>query len=449
MAREKVDRRTFLKSSVAGAAAGAAVSLIGTKALGANEKLSVGFIGLGGRGRQLLGHVLRRKDTQAAYVCDLDTRRHATGVKTVAKLGGGKVKLITDYRRMLDDKAVDAIFNATPDHWHCLPVIHACQAGKDAYVEKPLSHNIWEGRQTVKAARKYKRVVQVGTQNRSAPYCILGRDTIRAGKLGKIHFVRVCNLKNRGRIEPKPDCPPPKGVDYDMWLGPAPKRPFNPNYFHYNWHWLWDFSGGDIINDAVHQIDLARMLIDKAAPQSVVCTGGKFAFAGDAQETPDTQCAHWQFPDMTVSFDLTLWTPYMKKTPWGFRNTDNFPAWMFNATRIELYGEKGLMMMGRHGGGWQVFGPDGKVAAQQPGRRPSDDHIDNFFQCIRSRKRPNADAEECHLSTNLCHLANISYRLGGRRLAWDAGKELVVGDDEANKLVKRIGRAPYRIPEEV
>jgi len=450
MAGQGIGRRQFLKGTAAGAAAaGAAVSLIGTTALGANDKLVCGFIGLGGRGRQLVGHVLKRDDTHVAYLCDLDTTRHGRGVKAVEKAGGKAPKVIADYRRMLDDKALHVVFNATPDHWHCLPVIHACQAGKDAYVEKPLSHNIWEGRQAVRAARKYKRVVQVGIQNRSAPYNLAARQYIADGKLGKIHLVRVFNMKNRGRVEKQPDGKPPEGVDYDRWLGPAPARPFNPNRFHYKWHWFWDFSGGDIINDGVHQIDLARMLVGRTTPSTVVTTGGKFAFVGDAQDTPDTQNVHWQYDGLTMTFELTLWTPYMRKTPWKFRNTDAYPHWPFNATRIELYGEKGLMMMGRHGGGWQVFGADGKVAADGPGRRPSDDHIANLFDCVRSRKRPNADAEEGHLSTVLCHMANISYRVGGRRLAYDAAKEQFVDDPAANKLVKRPGRAPYQIPEEV
>ena len=445
MGHGAMGRRRFLRGAAAGVAAGA---LIGTRALGANEKIVCGFLGLGGRGRQLIGHVLAREDGEVAYVCDLDPRRHSYGVGPVEKARGKKPKVVADYRKVLDDKDVDILFNATPDHWHCLPVIHACQAGKDAYVEKPLSHNIWEGRQTVKAARKYKRVVQVGTQNRSAPYNMAALKLIRDGALGKLHLVRVFNMKTRGAVPKQPDGEPPKGVDYDRWLGPAPKRPFNPNHFHYKWHWFWDFSGGDIINDGIHQIDLARWLAGVGMPKSVVTTAGKFAF-DDAQDTPDTQNVHWEYDGLTMTLELTLWTPYIHKIPGRIRARDEFPKWPLCSTRIELYGTKAMMQMGRHGGGWQVFDAKGNVAAQHYGRRPSDAHIANLFDCVRSRKRANADVEAVHLSTCLCHLGNISYRVGGARLRYDAAREQIIDHPEANALVKRAGRPPYQIPEEV
>ena len=453
--RTDLSRRRFLRHSATGAAAGAAVSLIGTGALGANDKIVCGFMGLGGRCRQLIDHVAKRKDTAVAYVADCDTRRHERAAKQVEQLFGVKPKTVADFRTILADKAVDVLFSPTPDQWHCPSVIYACQAGKDVYVEKPLSHNIWEGRQAVKAARKYRRVVQLGTQNRSAPYCRAAVDYLRGGKLGTVHLVRVINMKTRGVITKKPDAEPPKGVDYDMWLGPAPKRAFNPNSFHYNWHWFWDFSGGDIINDGVHQIDAARWLVGRTLPKSAVTTGGKFVF-DDAQETPDTQHVHYDYGDLTMTFELTLWTPYMKKTPMKLRERDLFPEWPFCATKVEVYGTKGVMRFGRHGAGWQVHSAPGrnpyknwKVDAELHGRRPGDAHVANFFDCVRSRKRPNADVEEGHLSTVLCHMANISYRVGGDRLVFDPKTERFVGHDAANKLVKRVGRAPWLIPEEV
>ena len=448
MSGEAMNRRAFLQSSAAGLAAGAAVSLIGTGAMGANDKIVVGFMGLGGRGTQLLGYVAPRKDAEIAYVADPDARRLAAPARATEKLTGKKPKEVADFRTILDDKAVDVLFNATPDHWHVLPVILACQAGKDAYVEKPLSHNVWEGRQAVKAARKHNRVVQVGLQNRSAPYCTAAIEYLRSGKLGDVHLVRVLNMKTRGRIGPKPDAEPPKGVDYDLWLGPAPKRPFNPNHFHGGWYWFWDFSGGDIVCDGVHQMDIARWLIGRGLPRSVVSTGGKHFF-DDAQDCPDTQHVHYDYGDLTMTFELTLWTPYMKKTPWAMRDTDEFPNWTFNGTRVELYGTKGLMILGRHGGGWQAWDADWKLIGEKPGRQAYLEHIENLFQCIRSRKRPNADVEEGHLSAALCHIANISQRCGGRKLAFDPDKEQFPGDAEAGQLLKRPGRPPYTIPEEV
>jgi predicted dehydrogenase len=450
MGDQFTDRRSFLKQS-AGAAAALATGvtiLPSSRAHGANGRCVVGMIGAGGRGQFLAERLLERDDVDIAWVCDPDASRFARTAKTVEERSGNKPKTTQDFREILDDDAVDAVFNATPDHWHAIPTIMACQAGKVVYVEKPASHNIWEGRKMVEAARKYERIVQLGTQNRSAPYVQQAVEYIRSGELGEVHYARVLNMKERGNIGHKEDEPVPEGVDYDMWLGPAPERPFNRNRFHYAWHWFWDYSGGDIINDGVHQMDIARWLIGKDHPKSVVCTGGTFFFDDD-QETPDTQAAHFEYDDMTLAFELTLWTPYMKKTPWDFRDTDEFPNWPFNATRVEVYGTKGLMMMGRHGGGWQVFGSDGQVVADGPGRHPHNPHLDNFLECVRTRERPTADIEEGHKSTVLCHLANISYRLGGRRLKFDGETERFIDDKEANDLVKRKYRKPWVIPDEV
>jgi predicted dehydrogenase len=255
-------------------------------------------------------------------------------------------------------------------------------------------------------------------------------------------------MKKRPSIGHKPDGSCPPGVDYDRWLGPAPQRPFNPNRFHYAWHWFWDYSGGDIINDGVHQIDIARWLIGRDYPKSVSASGGKHFFDDD-QETPDTQVVTWEYPGITMVFELALWTPYMKKTSWAFRDTEGFPNWPFNATKVEVYGTKGMMLMGRHGGGWQVFGPDGSAIASAPGRHPHGPHLDNFFECIESRALPNADIEEGHRSTLLCQLANISHRCGGRKLLFDAKSESFVNDPDANKLLKRAYRSPWLVPDEV
>ncbi|HIE51298.1 MAG TPA: twin-arginine translocation signal domain-containing protein [Armatimonadetes bacterium] len=442
-----MNRRQFLKTSL-GAAVAAGTAPFAPGTLGANEKFVVGVMGVGGRGRHLAGELARRPEVEIAYVCDVDSRLFSKILPTVERLQGKRPQTTMDFRRILDDRDVDVLFIATPDHWHALPTILACQAGKDVYVEKPIAHNVWEGRKMVEAARKYKRIVQVGTQNRSAPYVQAAVEYLRSGKLGEVHLVRVLNMKKRPSIGHKKDEPVPPGVDYDMWLGPAPKRPFNPNRFHYAWHWFWDYSGGDIVNDGVHQMDIARWLIGRRYPQSIYATGGKFFFDDD-QETPDTQHVLYDYDRLTMTFELTLWTPYLKKTPWDFRNTDQFPHWLFNATRIEVYGTKGLMIMGRHGGGWQVFGPEGKEMAAQPGRRPLNHHLDNFFACLKSRQRPNADLEEGHLSTLLCHLGNISYRLGGRKLVFDAQTETFLNDEEANRLLKRTYREPYVVPDKV
>ncbi|UCD30142.1 MAG: Gfo/Idh/MocA family oxidoreductase [Planctomycetota bacterium] len=454
MKSESLTRREFLNRT-AGTATGAATAsaIITSKApaAGGSGKFVIGMMGTGGRGNWLLGMELaKRPEVEIAYVCDVDSRADRLGraVKIVEDGKGRKPKAVTDFRRILDDKNVDALFICTPDHWHALPTVLACQAGKDVFVEKPASHNVWEGRKMVEAARKHKRIVQLGTQCRSAPYIHKAIEYIRSGKLGDIHLVRVLNMKRRYTIGREADGPVPEGVNYDWWLGPAPKRPFNPNRFHYRWHWCWDYSGGDIINDGVHQIDLARWLVNKGHPKSVT-SGGGMHFYDDDHETPDTQIVTWEYDKLTMVFELTLWTPYMKKTQWNFRDTDQFPNWRYSATKVEVYGTKGLMMMSRHGGGWQVFDADGKEVASAPGRHPHSPHLDNFFECVESRKQPSADIEDGHISTVLCHLGNISYRLGGRKLLFDGKSEKFINDNEANMYLKRVPRKPWVIPEKV
>jgi len=446
MGVESMNRRRFLKTSLGAAvAAGTAGSIAGRSVLGANEKVVVGVMGIKGRGGELAGWFAARDDVDVAYLADIDTRLFRGRAKKIEDISGKEPKLVQDFHRMLDDKDVDAIVIATPDHWHALGTILACQAGKDVYVEKPTCHSIWEGRKMIEAARKYKRIVQVGTQNRSAEYCRKALEYIRSNDFGSVHFVRVLNSKPRNTIGNKPDTEVPQGVDYDMWLGPAKKRPFNMNHFHYSWHWFWEYSGGDIVNDGVHQIDIARWLIGRKYPKSVSSAGGMHFFEDD-QETPDTHLVNWEFDRLTMVFEQTLWTPYMKKTPFEMRNTDNLPNWPFSGTRLEVYGSKQQMYLGRHGGGWQAFDGDGKSIAIQPGRFTNEEHIQNFIDCVRTRKRPNADIEEGHLSTLLCHYGNIAYRVG-RKLHVDATTEGFVDDPEADSLVKRTYREPYVVPE--
>jgi predicted dehydrogenase len=236
-----------------------------------------------------------------------------------------------------------------------------------------------------------------------------------------------------------------------MWTGPAPESKYNEN-FHRRWNHFWRFSGGDIINDGVHQMDLARWVVGKTYPKSVYSTGGRFAEKG-VFESPDTQVAVFQFDDLVLTFELTLYTPYMLKSDQALRDSDMYPYWPQNGERIEIYGSRGLMLLGRHGCGWQVFDrPKDRrpvIAAQQNGPFPDDEHFDNFVQSVRKRQRPNADIEEGHRSTLMCQLANISYRLGGRKLVIDPKTETIVDDAEANKTLKREYRAPWVVPETV
>lgn len=436
-------RRHFLFGSLAVAAGAFAPR----RSVAANDRFVLGFMGQGGRGRDLLKGFLKRPDVEVAYLCDIDTRRLPDPASQVRQAKGHEPKLEQDIRRVLDDKSVDAVVMATPDHWHALGTIWAVQAGKHVYVEKPTSHSIWESRKMVEAARKHDRVVQVGAQCRSAPYVQGAIDYIQSGKLGEVHFVKVFNSKPRSTIGKLPDTKAPAGVDYEKWLGPAPLRPFNENHFHYAWHWFWIYSGGDLINDGVHQVDMARWVIDRAYPKSVSSTGGIHFFKDD-QETPDTHVVTWDYDGLTMAFEQTLWTPYQQKTPFNLRDRDVLPKWPFSGTRIEIYGSKQWMMLGRHGDGWEVFDGDSQSVAHGYGRQANDAHFANFLTSIREHRRPNADIEQLHLSTLLCHYGNIAYRVG-RKLTIDEKTEGFVGDDEANRLVRRTYRAPYVVPEVV
>ncbi len=446
-----MNRRDFLRRTAMGTAAtmGAMTAARTARAQSANERVILGVMGLHGRGHFLAQEFGKRKDVEIRYLADPDTRLLEGRAKDIEQITGKRPPCVQDFRRMLDDKEVDGIIMGTPDHWHALGTVLACQAGKDVYVEKPTSHNIWESRKMVEAARKYKRVVQVGAQNRSSDNVIEALDYLRNGGLGDIHLVRVLNSKERGTIGKEPDKAVPEGVDYDMWLGPAPMRPFNENHFHYAWHWFWAYSGGDLINDGVHQMDIARWVVNQKYPKSVVSAGGIYYFKDD-QETPDTHTVNWEYDGMMMIFEQALWAPYLKKTPLELRDIDGIPNWPFNGTRVEVYGTKNMMFLGRHGDGWQVFDADARPVATTPGLfTPSvEKHADNFIRCIRSRDIPAGDIEELHYSTLLCHYGNIAYRMG-RKLHIDPKTEGFVDDAEANGLVKRAYREPWVVPEVV
>jgi predicted dehydrogenase len=292
-------------------------------------------------------------------------------------------------------------------------------------------------------------VVQVGLQNRSSSYAITGRQLIESGKLGTIHLVTIYNMMTRAPLENAPDSLPPEGFDWAMWLGPAATRPYNPKYFQ---RVYWDFSGGNITEEGVHQLDLARWVVGASYPKSVHHTGGKFFFK-DGAETPDTSLVTYAYDNLTMLFQQAWWTPYMVKLPDTVRESmTKLPDWYpFTGTRTEIYGSDGMMILGRDGGGWQLFDREGRKIAsdKQTFATLQVAHIDNFISCIRSRKRPSADVEDGHISAALCHMANISYRVGDRKLVIDSGNETFGGDNEANHYLRRTYREPWVIPENV
>jgi predicted dehydrogenase len=438
----------ILKPTTLGIATGVTIlSGVSVAETSANNKVNLALIGCGGRGRGVINGFKARNDTNIGWCCDVDKKR---GESTAANC---KSKYTEDMRTVFDDKSVDAVVCATPDHWHSLCTFWAVKAGKDVYVEKPVSHNGYEGQKCVEAARKYKRIVQHGTQNRSAPYNIAAKKYITDNRLGKIHLCRVYNMKKWGGLTIRKGEAIPENFNYDLWLGPAPNRAYSSSIVHGGWHQLWDFSsGGDISDDGVHQLDLARWLVDKEIPKSAYVAGGIFSRKDDS-ETPDTLVSTYEFDDLTFTFELALYPDYMEKI--GNRNSDIFPVWQNCATRIELFGTKGLMVVGRHGGGWQVFDrPKSRapvVKAEHHGRVPEKEHWENFIQCIRSRsvENLNADIEKAHRSTMLVHYAAMSLRTGCSKLEINQKDGTIINNPEAMKLWKREYRKPFEITDEV
>jgi len=453
----QINRRSFLARSgktTVGLAGGIIIlaDAASARATPANDRLVLAMIGVGGgRGHSLATGFLERGDCEVAYICDVNRQLHEPRAKEYAALQGDKQpQCLTDFREMLTDESVDAAVIATPPHWHALATILCCRAGKDVYCEKPQSHNAWEGRQAVQAARKYDRIVQIGTQNRSAPYHLAAKQYLVEGKLGKVHLCRVFEQTYEPAFEWGPDSEPPATLDWEMWNGPAPARKYN-KAIHVQWRKLWDYAGGQMAYQGIHQLDLARWLCGVDYPTTVYCTGKRFA--PSAAETPDTQLAVFEFPDLYMTYEQTEFTPYMLRSDPEIRNGDIFPYWPQSGTRIELYGEKGMMCMGRMGGGWQVFvrteGRQPVVKDQMHGRYPDPHHKENFVQSVRNRTRPSADIEEGHRSLLLVHYANISCRLGGRRLQIDPATEQILNDAEASRLLRREYRQPWVVEEVV
>jgi predicted dehydrogenase len=387
-------------------------------------------------------------------VCDVNSTKLDRAAAEVEKQLGYRPATTGEMRSVSDDRNIDAVWVATPEHWHTLATVWACQAGKDVYVEKNPSINIFEGRKMVEAAHKYKRIVQVGFQNRSAPYGFSAREYIRSGKLGKIVTVKCYNMLGGGKCTEAPETPVPSWLNWDKWLGPAPMRGFSPSIVSENgrggWNSYWAYSGGGLADDASHVMDLARMVLsDPAHPKSVYGWGGSHVF-GSSCDTPEFQSIVYDFGDFTLTCDNGNATNYMTKTPGDIRmDASRFPNWRNNATRTEIYGTEGLMYLGRHGGGWQVMGKDGEIVAQEGGVFPDNEHQINFIDCLRSRKTPNGEVEECHRSATLVHLGNIAFRTGNRQLLFDPATETFLNSDEANTLARGAYREGYAVPEKV
>ena len=474
-----ISRRSFLKTSVAGAAACSLSPRSWSQVVGANDNIRVAVVGINGRGGSHIDEFSKIKGVRVTALCDVDRDvldRRAQNLEGVRKY--------QDVRKLLESQDVDAISIATTNHWHSLITIWACQAGKDVYVEKPCSHNVFEGRKCVEAARKYNRMVQHGTQSRASGSAALAA-LVKSGKYGRLLVSKGYCCKPRWSIGFKPVEAPPSNLDFDLWLGPAPKRPFHRNLVHYNWHWFWDFGNGDIGNQGVHEMDIARWSLGRTLPQSVVSLGGRYVDEPDFKdqgETPNQLVSVFDYGDTLLLFE-TRGLVANPKIPVIERN---FPFKVAN----ELYFEAGIVKDDK-------FFPKGKQEGEPLVKVdyhvPSGGNFGNFIDCVRNRKREQlaADILEGHLSSALCHLGNISYRLAkerpfekpkefgdnqvvgdsvmtllentkaigvdaekatlwvGPKLRFDPVREKFVDRPEADRFLTRDYRAPFAVPEKV
>ncbi len=422
-------RRTFFQ--------GAAAALSATRVMGANDRIQVGLVGLGGRGNAHMRSYVAIPDAQIAGLCDVNQAARERMQTRLVAATQTKAKEYADMREMFADKSIDAVSIATPNHWHALAAIWACEAGKDVYVEKPASHNIYESWRMVELARKTKRMVQVGSQGRSAPVKIKAAQALKDGVIGKLYMAKGLCYKRRKSIGKTPVEPVPAGLDWDKFLGPAPMRPYTKNRFAYNWHWFWDTGNGDIGNQGVHEMDIARWgLGNLGMPKSVVSTGGKYIYDDD-QETPNTQLATFDYGSMQIIFEVRglLTGPEA-----------GVPVRGGNAIGDLFYGSEGWMWL--TGGGYTVYkGEKNEKVLEEKAAEDEDGtvtHMKNFLAACRSRnhKELNAEIEIGAMSATLGHLANISYRVG-RKLEWDDKTKKFVKAPDADKLITREYRKPY------
>jgi predicted dehydrogenase len=425
------NRRAFLKQTGTALATGAFLNL-NLPALGANEKIVLALIGGNNQGR---GDALSaiKDGAEIKTFCDIDDAVLSKVGAALAKAQGKDPGLVKDFRRVLEDKDIDGVIIATPDHWHAIPTILACQAGKDVYIEKPLSQTIHEGKVMRDAARKYNRVVQVGTQRRSGGHFRSAVDYVASGKLGKICLIKAWMCQVRGTIGNLPDSPIPAGVDYDMWLGPAPNRPFNKNRFHYNWRFFWDYGNTELGNQGVHMLDVAMWgiqalrSVENCLPKHVSGSSGIY-WLDDAKEVPDTQVMTYDYGDLVLVWELH-----------SFQNS--FPIEGTTAGTA-FYGTEASLVV--DGSTWRVHTKKGEPVLSEKSSGGS--HTKNFLDCMKSRQRPNADVELGRLSTTICHLGNICTRLK-RDVHFDPKAEDFGADKDANTLLTKPYRAPYTLPQ--
>jgi predicted dehydrogenase len=408
------------------------------RVLGANDRVVVGLIGCGGRGRYVARLMREAPGVEFGAVCDVYEKNAAAA----REWAGPSARVYQDFRKLLEQKDIDAVQISTPDHWHAIPTVLACEAGKDVYVEKPLAHNVHEGRAMVNAARRYNRIVQAGTQQRSATHFPEVAHIIQSGALGDVRFVRVWNYVNmfpKG-IGREPDSDPPPGLDWDFYLGPAPKVPYNRKRFLSTFRWFRDYAGGYITDYGTHRFDTVHQIMGVDAPRTVSAAGGRFSLR-DAGEMPDILQVTYEYPGFVLSYEACNLsghgvggrTPGMKY--YNARGAEDRPNGM------AFYGTNGALFADRIG--YEIYPDKERIERKQVNTTDATAlHARNFIECVRSRAKPAAEVEIGHRSTTVPHIGNIAY-LTGRKLHWDAQKEEFNGDAEASRLLRRVPRKPW------
>jgi predicted dehydrogenase len=467
----KLTRRRFVSSTATGLIGASAVLSARTKASqsarnvtnaqGANERVRVAVIGCGGMGRAHINNFMAVPGTEIVAVSDVWGTNLERAVAMTTQQKTGAAKGIKDFRQILDMKDVDAVVVATPDHWHAIPLMLACQAGKDVYVEKPISVTIKEGRRMVDAARRYNRVVQVGTQQRSGAHYKEAVSLLREGKIGKIHRVAAWNHGNSSPfgIGKHPDGAPPADLDWDLWLGPAPKVAFNPSRFLGSFRWFWDYAGGQMTDWGVHHLDIINWVLGSDGPKAATAMGRRFN--DDNGETPDTIEAVFDYPDTIVTYSHRSTNAYAPDgRDYGILFYGTAGTMFLNRSGYEIEAEMKppdappapTYIQDRRSYGGAAVPPWERPRRSREARFPavvgdgSDQnlsHIRNFYDCLKSRQKPISDIEIGHHSSATAILGNIAYRTG-RKIAWDSAKEEIVGDAEASKLLDRPYRAPWK-----
>ena len=463
-------RRQFLQGALGAAAGGLVFVTRPERVLGANDRVRVAVVGLHGRGFDHVRNYAQIPNVEIAALCDVDENVLRERLSQMEKMKLPRPATFGDIRKLLEDKSIDAVSLATPNHWHSLMGIWACQAGKDAYVEKPCSHNLWEGRKLVEAAKRYDRIVQHGTQIRSSAALRDGIQKIHKGLIGEVYMARGLCFKWRDTIGHAPVELVPTGVNYDFWTGPAPMHQFTHNRFHYNWHWFWYYGNGDLGNQGVHQVDVARWGLGVGFPNKVTAIGGHFMFDDD-QETPNDLSCVFEFDlpggqRKMITFEVRHWitnheaeigTPALgtSEPPPGAAHPKLGPqAGSHNTVGDIFYGSKGYFSTGDEDAcTYRTWLGPGLEPGPTTQAGHELDHFRNFVECVVSRKKENLNApiEEGYISAGLVHLANASYRLG-RTLNFNPQTQQVLGDEEADVLLRdgdRGYRAPYEVPEEV